>query len=135
MMRRVLHICAALALPLGCTSYPEGYAPANIDADGVGYRVYYEPDVFFARPVTVTDEQGRLVEIEPFPLTSGMVVIRRDGADLEHADYERAQAVAEAYCAQRGRAWPGDIARRNTDDVYIWLFRGCAAHEAIPESR
>ncbi len=102
--------------------------PAYLSVDGVEMRVYYEPDIFHVEPITVVGDDGRLSTIDPFPLTSGMVVARRDGQSLADEDEPKAREAAEYYCAKLGgqMGW-SDRARLASEDSQadVLFFKWC----------
>lgn len=70
-----------------------------LNVDGASVKVQYVEDVFYAPPITHVDpETGESSQIEPFPLTSGMMVLRRDGESLDEDHNNIAIQAAQYYC-------------------------------------
>lgn len=100
--------------------------PVYLVADDLEVKVYHEPDIFFPTVFAARDENGRVQEVEAFPLVAGMAVARRDGRSLAPDDEPKAQEAAEYYCQQRGgNAGTGARASIIGSETYIWFFGGC----------
>ena len=86
------------------------------------FSVRQDDGYYWPAPTTIRSSTGELVEVEPFPLVSALVVSRTDGAALTEADEARARTAVEAHCGALSKGAPGSSSRFADG---AWAFYPC----------
>lgn len=77
---------------------------------------------YWPAPTMMRSSTSAMVEVEPFPLVSALVVSRSDGAALTDADKADAHTAASAHCRARSLDPPSQTGRLADG---AWAFYGC----------
>jgi hypothetical protein len=90
--------------------------------DGVRLTVVTDDGYYWPDPTELRSSGGELVEVEPFPVVTALVVRRSGGAALGEADEALARAAATAQCQDEGKG-PPTTSSRLADGT--WAFYPC----------
>jgi hypothetical protein len=92
--------------------------------DGTRLNVRQDDNYYWPEPTMMRSSTGEMVEVEPFPLVSALVVTRSDGKALAEADEDIARSAANRYCDGSGAGLPGSESRFADG---TWAFSLCTS--------
>jgi hypothetical protein len=92
--------------------------------DGTRLTVRYDENYYWPAPTAMRSSTGEIVEVEPFPLVSALVVSRADAAALTEADEEMARRAVNRYCDDTSAGVPGPESRFADGS---WAFDLCTS--------
>lgn len=97
--------------------------------DGMRLTVRQDDDYYWPAPTMMRSSTGAMVEVEPFPLVTALVVSRADGAALTKADGDKARRAVNLYCDDTSAGLPGPESRFSDGS---WAFGLCTSPSPIP---
>ncbi|MCU0828747.1 MAG: hypothetical protein MUE52_15430 [Tabrizicola sp.] len=92
--------------------------------DGTRLTVLQDDTYYWPAPRLMRSSTGEMVEVEPFPIVTALVVARADGKALTEADEDIARRAANFYCDDTGAGLPGPSSRFADG---AWAFGLCTS--------
>jgi hypothetical protein len=92
--------------------------------DGTRLTVRTDDNYYWPAPTMMRSSTGEMVEVEPFPIVTALVVARADGKALTEADEDLARRAANFYCDDTGAGLPGPSSRFAEG---AWAFGLCTS--------
>jgi hypothetical protein len=92
--------------------------------DGIKLKVRQDDNHYWPAPTMMRSSTGEMVEVEPFPLVTALVVSRVDGAALTEADEDMARRAVDFYCDDTSAGLPGPESRFAEGS---WAFGLCTS--------